>query len=120
MSPLPELPIELVTVRPLPDVVIDQLGHDPRSEYVERFWLGVLGPSAVWLLRRLVARLEEEPEGYELHLPSLAAELGLGARSGRNGPFARTLERCERFGALQLVDEAELRVRRRLPPLTRM
>ena len=26
------------------DPLIDQLGHDPRSRYVEQFWLGVLGP----------------------------------------------------------------------------
>jgi hypothetical protein len=27
-----------------PDLVIDALGHDPRSWYVEQFWLGVIGP----------------------------------------------------------------------------
>jgi len=27
------------------DPVVDRVGHDPRSTYVERFWLGVLGPS---------------------------------------------------------------------------
>lgn len=27
------------------DPVIDELGHDPRSHYVEHYWLGVLGPS---------------------------------------------------------------------------
>ena len=26
------------------DPVIDELGHDPRSAYVETFWLPVLGP----------------------------------------------------------------------------
>ena len=31
-------------VAPWPDPVIDQVGHDPRSVYVERFWLGILGP----------------------------------------------------------------------------
>src|SRR4051794_18256166 len=119
MTDLPDLPIEHLVVRPLADVVIDRLGHDPRSDYVERFWLGVLGPSAVWLLRRLVAGLDDRPEGYDVHLPSVAAELGLGARSGRNGPFMRTLGRCERFGLVVLVDDAELQVRRKLPPLTR-
>jgi len=28
-----------------PDFVIDALGHDPRSWYVEQFWLSVLGPT---------------------------------------------------------------------------
>ena len=29
-------------VEPWPDPVIDELGHDPRSAYVETFWLPVL------------------------------------------------------------------------------
>ena len=32
-------------VEPWPDPVIDEVGHDPRSAYVETFWLPVLGPS---------------------------------------------------------------------------
>ena len=32
------------------DPLIDRLGHDPRSTYVEQFWLGILGPRTVWLL----------------------------------------------------------------------
>lgn len=31
-------------VRPWADTVVDRLGHDPRSAYVEAFWLGILGP----------------------------------------------------------------------------
>jgi hypothetical protein len=41
----PESPPTTLTVRPWPDGVIDALGHDPRSAYVEQFWLGILGPS---------------------------------------------------------------------------
>ena len=29
------------------DPVIDELGHDPRSAYVETFWLPVLGPPSI-------------------------------------------------------------------------
>jgi hypothetical protein len=36
--------VTILPVRPWPDSVIDALGHDPRSAYVERFWLGILGP----------------------------------------------------------------------------
>ena len=35
-----------LAVRPWPDPVIDALGHDPRSAYVEQYWLGILGPSS--------------------------------------------------------------------------
>jgi hypothetical protein len=42
---IPDLSTETIAIRPWPDEVIDAVGHDPRSAYVERFWLGVLGPS---------------------------------------------------------------------------
>ena len=53
------------TVRVLPwdDPVVDRRGHDPRSVYVEQFWLSVLGPTATWLLRRLVAGFDNRPDG---------------------------------------------------------
>jgi hypothetical protein len=117
---LPTFPITLLTVQAWPDPVIDEVGYDVRSAYVERFWLGLLGPSSTWLLRRLVARLEEEPDGFELDLALTATELGLGARSGRHSPFLRSIDRCCRFGAAHQVDAGTLRVRRKLPPLTRI
>ena len=39
-------------IRPWSDDVVDKLGFDPRSSYVEDFWLPTLGPSTTWLLRR--------------------------------------------------------------------
>jgi hypothetical protein len=30
-----------------PEAVIDAVGHDPHSTYVEMFWLEILGPSRV-------------------------------------------------------------------------
>ena len=80
----------------------------------------MLGPSSTWLLRRLVTRLDAEPEGYELDLALTATELGLGVRSGRHSPFLRSIDRCCRFGAAQQVGDGLLRVRRKLPPLTRL
>ena len=115
----PTFPISSLTVRAWTDPVIDAVGHSVHSPYVERFWLGLLGPSSTWLLRRLVARLDESPEGYELDLALTATELGLGARSGRHSPFLRSIDRCCRFGAAHQVDPSTLRVRRKLPPLTR-
>ena len=115
---LPALPLETLTVRPWPDPVIDKVGHDPRSTYVERFWLGVLGPSTVWLLRRVAAGLEAEPAGFELPLAETARALGLGGE-GRNSPFVRALARCCQFDVAQPAGEGVLNVRRRLPPLNR-
>src|SRR5947208_945054 len=62
---LPEAPTSTLTVRPWPDPVIDAVGHDPRSHYVQQFWLGVLGPSTTGLTRRPPARLQTPPGGLE-------------------------------------------------------
>jgi hypothetical protein len=37
-------------VTPWHDPVVDRRGHDPRSAYVEEFWLGVLGPPSTTLM----------------------------------------------------------------------
>ena len=120
--PVPTAQLDLSTttiaVRPWPDDVIDALGHDPRSAYVERFWLGVLGPSAVWLLRRLAAGLDESPAGFDLPLADTARALGLGGQ-GRSSSFARTLGRIAQFDLARVDPPGAVAVRRRLPPLAR-
>ena len=104
-------------VRAWPDPVLDNLGHDPRSTYVEQYWLSILGPSATLLLRRLANGLDAKPEGFELDPGRWALELGLGAKGGRHGPFWRSVDRICRFKTAQRNGET-LTVRRRLPPLT--
>ena len=76
-----------VTVAPWLDPIVDAHGVDPRSEYVELYWLGILGPSATWFLRRLAAGLERSPDGFTLNLDLAARSLGLSPRPGRNAPF---------------------------------
>jgi hypothetical protein len=106
-------------IEPWPDPVIDEVGYDPRDVYVEWFWLSVLGPSTVWLLRRLVAGFDHAPEGFELDVPECAAVLGLNNNGGRNATFIRTLRRTCQFHLARRVDASTLQVRRRVPPLTR-
>ena len=114
-SPVPAT----VAIRPWPDSVIDALGHDPRSSYVEHFWLGVLGPSTTWLLRRLATGLEASPAGFDLPLADTAQSLGLGAKGGRHSPFMRALGRCCQFDLAEARPGGVLAVRRKLPPLSR-
>ena len=118
-APSPVFPTDALTIRPWPDEVIDTVGLDPRSYYVETFWLGVLGPSTTWLLRRLVNGLEASPAGFELDLADAARQLGLGDKGGRHSPFVRALTRCVQFDLAQLQDVRTLAVRRKLPPLNR-
>lgn len=106
-------------IRPWPDDVIDALGFDPRSAYVETFWLGILGPSTTWLLRRIATGLEAQPGGFTLDLSDCARRLGLGDRGGRHSPFMRALTRLVQFDLAQLHGAETLAVRRRVPPLTR-
>ena len=108
-----------VGIEAWPDALIDRLGHDPRSAYVERFWLSILGPSTVLLLRRFAAELDEHPDGFTLDLADTARALGVGMRGGRQSPFIRTLDRVCRFGAARWQTPDRLAVRRKLPPLTR-
>jgi hypothetical protein len=109
-----------LTVRPWPDDVIDRVGYDPRSPYVERFWLPLLGPSSVVLLRRLAAELEVQPTEVLLPVEGTARSLGLGTRGGRGSSFLRTLERCRQFHLVHLEEDGcTLLVRRKLPPLNR-
>lgn len=119
LLPVDTPPATVLTVRPWPDPVIDALGHDPRSSYVETFWLGILGPSTTWLLRRMAAALEASPAGFDLDLADTAAALGLGAKGGRHSPFMRALTRCCQFDLAMARTDGTLAVRRKLPPLNR-
>lgn len=101
------------------DPVVDALGFDPRSAYVERFWLPLLGPTSTWLLRRLAAEFDTSPEGFSLDARDTARSIGIGNRGGRSGPFHRSIERCVRFGVARHDDHGIVAVRRRVPPLSR-
>jgi len=121
LAPAPSIPATgTLKVVGWPDPVIDSLGLDPRSAYVETYWLGTLGPSTTWLLRRLAHGLESAPHGFELDLPTCARELGLGDKGGRHSPFARSLSRLVQFEiARWQPSSTTLEVRRRVPPLNR-
>lgn len=106
-----------LVIRPWWDPVLATSGVDPRSSYVERYWLGVIGPSAVLLMRRLARGLEEHPEGFQISLADTARAIGLGAGTGRNAPINRTIERACMFGAMRRMSPGEVQVRTHLPML---
>jgi hypothetical protein len=116
-APAMPLPFDSLIIFPWNDPVVDAVGHDPRSPYVEHFWLGILGPSTTWLLRRVAATFDQCPDGFELDLHETAGALGLSATAGRHSPFARALQRCVQFGLAQPHSRG-LAVRRKLPPLS--
>ena len=103
------------------DPLLDKLGHDPRSRYVERFWLPVLGPSTVVFLRHCADTLDDAGTAVpvELELESIARHLGLGHKGGRNSALTRTILRSCRFGAARAGRGNSIELRRGIPPLNR-
>ena len=106
-------------MRPWSDPLLDQFGHDPRSVYVERFFLPIVGPSTTVLLRHLATRFDDEPDGFELNLSDASRCIGVGTNHAPGAAFFRTLERMISFGLAELIDDRLLGVRPRLASLTR-
>jgi hypothetical protein len=108
-----------IRVMPWPDPVLDAVGHDPRSWYVETFWLPTLGPTALLLLRHLADRFESSPKGVQLPVADTAAALGLGPREGQSSPLIRSLVRLQQFELACSDGDATIAVRTTLPPVHR-
>lgn len=119
LHPMVTFESDTLGVRPWPDDVVERVGFDPRSPYVERFWLSIIGPSATWLMRRIAAGFDASPDGFELPLGDTARALGLGDRAGRHSPLLRTVNRLILFDLAHASGPSELTVRRKLAPLSR-
>ena len=114
-----ELRIEkTLVVVPWLDPIVDEVGFDVFSRYTEMFWLPIMGPSALWIMRRIVMGFAEFPGGYEMDTEEIALAVGLSFTQGANCPFSRALRRCQWFGAAQSV-HGGLAVRIKLPPVSR-
>lgn len=100
------------------DRVVDEIGFDPRSDYVETYWLVVLGPSCVLAARRMADWLERQPDGLEVALDALGRTLGLGASAARHSQLTRTLCRLIDFG-MAAIERDTYAVRTAFPPLAR-
>jgi hypothetical protein len=98
------------------DPLIDELGYDPRSAYVERYWLGIIGLSATFAGRALAGALAMHPDGGDVPLPALAGQLGLGGADGSTGRLVHALDRLCRFG-LAATYGGGLAFRRTWPPI---
>ena len=69
------------------------------SRFIEEFWLPILGPSSVVLLRWVARHADELTRYQHVPLAKLASAIGLGCGVGRHSPICRTLERLTRFDA---------------------
>lgn len=90
------LPPDLL-IMPWRDEVVETLGFNPRSMYVEMVWTNILGTTAVMAYRRLGSWAEFNPDGSKVDLTDLAVSLGLGEGLGRNSRLARSLGRLVHY-----------------------
>lgn len=104
-------------ILPLIDPAIDPVGHDPRSFYAETFWLPILGPSTLWLIRNLAVRFDLEPEGFRLDIAEASGALGIRSKGGRSNAFQRSMSRLVGFNMGRTVDDITIEVRRIMPGL---
>jgi len=93
-------------------------GYPVQSRYTELFWLPLLGPSSLLLLRRTDQLLSVEAKPVTMGVAELAQSLGLGP-TGRHGSLlVRTIKRCCDFRVARQVGDTTLEVKRKLAPLT--
>lgn len=103
-------------VRAWADPVVDRYGFAAHSEYVERFWTPLIGPSTLFLLRFLVSRLHEVPGGFVMPCARTAQFLGLSDKTGPDDIFPRTVNRLIQFRLAYEADDV-LFVRRNIASL---
>ena len=102
------------------DPVVESLGHPANGLYCETFWLPVLGPTALWLVRMLARDLAARPGGFETEPSVIAARLGISWSTVKPSTLSRALQRCEMFGACRIARGPDtVSVRSVLAPLPR-
>jgi len=75
---------QLTSVRRWPAATpeTDPADIEPESPYVDRFWMPVIGPTAVALARLLMRLVETSDQAVEVNMRAIAAQLGLHPASG--------------------------------------
>lgn len=118
--PSPLLCVDIATglhVVPWRDPIVERIGFDACGDYVELFWLPILGPTATWMLRRLAVIVVLHPEGCGLDSGAMSRSFGLGSDTRPKSSFTKSLERLVIFG-LARVDQGCLGIRTVVPPVT--
>ena len=103
---------------PWHDAVVERLGFPPSHPYVEYCWAPILGPSATLMWRRLAGAVAAEPQGIEVDLRRLGADLGIPSAGGRWRRAEAALERLCRYGLARWHGPDTLALRTSVPPLS--
>lgn len=99
------------------DPVVERVGFDACGDYVELFWLPVIGPTSTLLLRRLAIMAVLNPNNCSIDDRDTSLALGLGSDTGPRSSFIRSVERLTTFGLARVIG-GTLEVRTTVPPLT--
>jgi hypothetical protein len=89
-----------------------------RSPYIERFWLGILGPSATWLLRIVLAEIEQRDAPISFTSAILASRVGLADNTSWNSPLSRSIRRLIDFKIAKQSGAGHVSVSKYIPPLS--
>lgn len=109
-----------ISLVPWRDNVVEQTGYDLRHMYVEHFWLPVLGPTCLVMLRRAAEIFDTYPSGCELELTEFGAQLGIVYSGAPKNAVSRSIDRLVRFEFArqsQIDGQSTLAIRRSAPPL---
>jgi hypothetical protein len=93
-------------------------GVDPRSRYVDHYWIPTLGPTAVCLARALMRMIARRGETVEVQVEHLAAVLGLRPDGDVNGELRAAFRRLDDADIVVVDPEGGLLVRGQFPYLT--
>lgn len=91
---------DTLTFRAWPDALVEANGHHARSPYVEAFWLPILGPSSLALLRRCGLELAVATE-WAVAAEELGQLIGVHHNAGANSKLVRVVTRLTQFGAMR-------------------
>ncbi|MEZ5374515.1 MAG: hypothetical protein R2704_17685 [Microthrixaceae bacterium] len=92
--------------------------HPVDGDYAERFWLPVIGPSSLWVLRWAARELHRHGGAFDVGADELALRVGLGVGSARQSPLRRSLKRLESFGLAQRLSESVVEFRTSVPTVS--
>jgi hypothetical protein len=84
---------DTVTVYPWSEPRFEQWGHHVQSDYVERFWLPILGPSSIVLARHIAANFDSTNTAFESDTHTMAGAIGIAP-----GQLLRVINRLVSFG----------------------
>ena len=109
-----------LTIKPWPDPLIDTIGHDPRSLYVETFWLPTLGPTALLLCGTSRRASTARPAASSSRSRTRRPRSGSASATVRAHRSSARCTRLEQFD-LACADPytPTVAVRRNLPPVNR-